>query len=216
MTLRYIFFLAALITPQVARAHPHEFIDASLQVLLNDQGQALGVQITWVYDPLTTLMILEALQMDRDFDAVLTDAETAGLQGFDMKWEPGFDGDTYALLGTGPVEMGPPVQVFASYAQEQLTSRHTRMFAGPLTLGGQTLIVQSYDPEYYTAYTVVDATLQGGAGCAVQVYTPDLSAADIAMQAALEQYGPNEDPEANFPRIGAAYAEEARVTCPAP
>lgn len=216
MALRYALLLVALVSPQVARAHPHEFIDATLQVLLNDQGQALGVQITWVYDPLTTLMILEALQMDRDFDAVLTADETAQLQGFDMDWETGFDGDTYALLGTTPVPMGPPTQVFASYGQEQLTSRHTRMFAGPLTLGAQALIVQSYDPEYYTAYTVVDATLQGGPGCKVQVYTPDLSAADIAMQAALEQYGPNDDPEANFPRVGAAYAEEARVTCPAP
>lgn len=215
MTVKRVLTALAMALPTPAAAHPHEFIDASLQVLLNDQGQALGVRVTWVYDPLTSLMILEAQQLDRDFDGVLTDAETLRLQGFDMQWQSGFDGDTYALLAEDPLVLGPPGDVFASYGDEHLTSRHTRLFAAPVDLGGKALIVQSYDPEYYTAYTVIDASVQGGAGCAVQVFTPDLTAADIALQGALEFYGPDVDLEANFPMVGAAYAEEARVTCPA-
>ena len=206
-----VLLLTALAQP--AMAHPHAFIDATLTVLVDAENRATGLRIQWVYDPLTTLMILEAQQLDRDFDGQLTPQETQSLQGFDMHWQPGFPGDTYALQANLPLELGPPVEAGASYGDEQITSWHLRMFDAPVSLTTP-LVVQSYDPEYYTAYTVDDALAEGGSGCTAQVFTPDLSEADIAMQATLEQYGPEVDLAAEFPLVGAAYAEEARVTCP--
>lgn len=216
MPIRPILTAFLLALPGAAWAHPHVFIDASLEILFNGTGQAEGVRITWVYDPLTTLMILEAQQVDPDFDAVLTLQEIAKLQGFDMQWAPGFDGDTYALNGTTPLVLGPPTEVTASYDQEQIRSSHARYFATAVSVGAVPLIIQSYDPEYYTAYVVADATLVGSDRCTVQIFTPDLSEGDIALQSTLELLGPEVDVGANFPRVGAAYAEEARVTCPAP
>lgn len=213
MPLKPILTALILSLPSAGWAHPHAFIDASLQILFNDAGLATGVRITWVYDPLTTLMILEAQQMDLDFDAVLTPDELAKLQGFDMQWAPGFDGDTYALIGTSPLDLGPPTEGTAAYDDEQVRSSHARYFAKPVAVGALPLIIQSYDPEYYTAYVVADATLSGSDRCTVQIFTPDLSEGDIALQSTLELLGPEVDVAANFPRVGAAYAEEARVTC---
>ena len=204
-----------LVLPCTALAHPHAFIDANLQILFNDEGQAKGVRVTWVYDPLTTLMILQAQQVDLDFDAVLTPDEVTKLQGFDMQWAPGFEGDTYALIGATPLVLGPPTEETASYDAEQIRSSHARYFPEAVTIGAEPLIIQSYDPEYYTAYVVADATLVGSDRCTVQIFTPDLSEGDIALQSTLELLGPEVDVGANFPRVGAAYAEEARVTCPA-
>ncbi len=205
-----------LVLPCTALAHPHAFIDAGLQILFNDAGQAKGVRVTWVYDPLTTLMILQAQQVDLDFDAVLTPDEVKKLQGFDMQWAPGFEGDTYALIGATPLVFGPPTEETASYDAEQIRSSHARYFPEPVSIGAEPLIIQSYDPEYYTAYVVADATLVGSDRCTVQIFTPDLSEGDIALQSTLELLGPEVDVGANFPRVGAAYAEEARVTCPVP
>lgn len=216
MPLKPILTALLLALPGAARAHPHAFIDSSLEILFNAAGQAEGVRITWVYDPLTTLMILEAQQADPDFDAVLTPQEVTNLQGFDMKWAPGFDGDTYALLGTAPLVLGPPTEVTAGYDNEQVRSSHARYFPQAVAVGALPLIIQSYDPEYYTAYVVADARLVGSDRCTVQIFTPDLSEGDIALQSTLELLGPEVDVGANFPRVGAAYAEEARVTCPAP
>lgn len=210
-----IALVLALIAPQSAAAHPHVFIDTTIEVIVNDKGAARGVRITWLYDPLTTLMMLEGQGLDLDFDGKLTVEETAQLQGFDMNWAPGFAGDTYALMGGAPMPLGAPTEISADYIGERLSSTHARYFPEPVAVSSNPLIIQSYDPEYYTAYFVVDAKLDGSDFCAIQIYTPDLSEADIATQATLELLGPEVDISTNFPLVGAAYAEEARVTCPA-
>ncbi len=79
------------------------------------------------------------------------------------------------------------------------------------------LIEQLYDPGYYVAYAIpYDPVVTGGVGCSAQVFVPDLDEAAAELQAALSEYTPDIDLEAEFPAIGAAYAEEVRVTCPAP
>lgn len=213
--MKYAALLVASLVPQGALAHPHVFVDTTIEVIVTDKGAARGVRITWVYDPLTTLMMLEGQALDLDFDGQLTAEETAQLQGFDMNWPPGFAGNTYALMGGAPIKLGPPTEISADYIGETLSSTHARYFPEPVEVGKTPLVIQSYDPEYDTAYFVVDARLDGPDRCTITVYTPDLSEADIATQATLELLGPEVDISANFPLIGAAYAEEARVTCPA-
>lgn len=201
-----------------ALAHPHIFVETSLEFLADDQGRITGVTIHWTYDDLISLALLSDRGMDSDFDGVLTADELAKIQGFDMAWEPGFEGDSYALLDGAPLALGPPVEVAASYADARLSSRHTRLFDSPISLGpAQVLTLQSYDPGYYTNYTVEAATLPEALVtlCGVEVFTPDLSLADQRLKDAMAELTPDQDAEAFFPAIGAEFAEEARVTCPA-
>lgn len=197
-------------------AHPHVWIETKVEVILNERNEATGVRIDWTYDELYSLYIVADLGLDPDGDEVLTEDEVAQLSGFDMNWDAGFAGDTYALLGEAPLELSGPQEFGASYAGGKITSTHLRMFAAPVPVGDVPLVVQAYDPGYYVAYSIPErAVVTGGTGCTAQVFVPDLDAAQEELLAALSEYTPDVDLEAEFPAVGAKFAEEVRVTCAA-
>jgi polyphosphate kinase len=199
-----------------ALAHPHVWIDTKIEVILNDRNEATGVRVSWTYDDLYSLYVVGDMGLDPDWDGKLTPEEEAKLSGFDMNWDPGFPGDTYALVNDADLALSRPQDWGASYAEGRITSTHVRVFDQPVPLGDVPLIVQAYDPGYYIAYTIAhDPVLTGGTGCQAEVFVPDLDAADEALLAALSEFTPDVDLEMNFPAIGKNYAEEVRVTCAA-
>ena len=200
-----------------ALAHPHVFIDTRIEVILNDENAATGVRISWTYDDLYSLFIIGDLGLDTDWDSKLTAEEEAKLSGFDMNWDVGFPGDTYVLMGEQEFALSRPKDWGASYAGGKITSVHLRTFDAPVPVGAEPLLVQVYDPGFYTAYAIAfDPVVTGGVGCVAEAYGPDLDAADEAMKAALAEYSADADLEADFPAIGKNYSEEVRVTCAAP
>lgn len=200
-----------------ALAHPHVFIDTKVEVILDARNRATGLRISWTYDDLYSLYIVGDMGLDPDWDGKLTAEEEARLSGFDMNWDEGFQGDTYALMADRELALSAPAEWSASYKAGKITSVHTRTFDAPVPVGAEPLIVQVYDPGYYTAYTIAfDPVLTGGAGCVADAYAPDLDAADAALQAALAEYTPDVDLEMEFPAVGQNYAEEVRVTCAVP
>ncbi len=201
-----------------ALAHPHFFVDAGVEVIFDAEGRAEAVRITWTYDEFFSLAVVSERGLDADFDGALTADEAKVLTGFDMEWDPGFPGDTYALIGNRTLELSQPEAPTADYRSGRVTSTHLRRFAEPVEIGADPLLVQIYDPTYYTAYTIsVPSVLTNApAGCAHAVFTPDQAAADAVLQVALEEYSGTDGLEADFPAIGAAYADEARITCADP
>lgn len=199
-----------------ALAHPHIWIDTRIEVILNDRNEATGVRIGWTYDELYSLYVVGDMGLDPDWDGQLTAEEEARLAGFDMAWDPGFAGDTHVLLGDGPLELSRPRDWTASYAEGKISTTHLRTFAAPVPVGTVPLIVQAYDPGYYVAYSIpFDPVVTGGNGCRAQVFVPDLDAAQQELLAALSEYTPDVDLSADFPAVGANFAEEVRVTCAA-
>jgi ABC-type uncharacterized transport system substrate-binding protein len=209
--------LALLLLPIPAWAHPHVFVDATVEVIFDDQNRATALRIGWTYDDLFSLMIIEDRGLDPDFDTVLTEAEVAELSGFDMQWEPGYPGDTYALMAGQPLALSQPKDVTASSADGKITSTHTRSFDAPLVIGSDPLVIQVYDPTYYSSYAIVGMpVLTGTTGCTAQVFEPDAAVAEAIYLDAVGQMDAQMLENGNFPEIGAAYAVEARVTCAAP
>ncbi|MFP5479969.1 MAG: DUF1007 family protein [Alphaproteobacteria bacterium] len=214
--MRAVSFLLASLAAGPALAHPHVWIDTKVEVILNERNEATGVRIDWTYDELYSLYVIADRGLDPDGDEVLTEAEVAQLSGFDMAWDEGFAGDTYALLGEAPLELSGPQEFSASYAEGKVTSSHLRVFAAPVPVGEVPLVIQAYDPGYYVAYSIPhDPVLTGGAGCSARVFVPDLDEAQETLLAALSEYAPDVDLEAEFPAVGANFAEEVRVTCAA-
>jgi ABC-type uncharacterized transport system substrate-binding protein len=208
---------ALILLPASALAHPHVFVDATIEVVFDTQNRATGVRIGWTYDDLFSLMIVEDRGLDPDYDSVLTAEAKAQLAGFDMEWDASFPGDTYALLGDVPLVLSRPSDFTASFEGSKITSTHLRTFAEPVVVGATPLLVQVYDPGFYTSYAIVgQPVLTGSTDCSVQVFEPDREAADAIFLAAVEEMAGSTDVEGDFPAIGAAYAEEARVTCAAP
>ena len=198
-----------------AFSHPHVFIDTGVELILNSDGQVDAVRITWFYDELYTLSIIEDRGFDPDFDGVLDSAEKAALSGFDMEWDEGFAGDTYVLAGETPLGLSGPSGWTADYVAGKLVSTHLRRLKTPVSPADAPVIVQSYDPGFYVSYRIVGTPkVTGGQDCTAEIFQPDLAAADKALEAALEEYY-GSDLEGEFPAIGAAYSDEVRLTCPA-
>ncbi|MDX5349960.1 MAG: DUF1007 family protein [Paracoccaceae bacterium] len=215
--MRMIGVMCGILAAGPALGQPHVWIDTTVEVILNDRNEATGLRIGWTYDELYSLYIIGDMGLDPDWDGKLTPEEAARLSGFDMKWDEGFAGDTYALLGEAPLALSGPMEFTAGYAGGRITSTHLRVFEAPVPVAEVPLVIQAYDPGYYVAYAIPGAAvLTGGTGCAAQVFVPDLDEAQEALMAALSEYTPDVDLEAEYPAVGANFAQEVRVTCGAP
>lgn len=204
--------LAGLGAP--AGAHPHVFIDAGVELRFDGDGRLDAVRVVWVYDDLTSLMILADRGFDPEGNGVLTDEETARLNGFDMQWDPEFAGDTYLLQGDHPLALGRPQDWTAKVVEGRIITTHLRRLDAPVRPGAVPVLVQVYDPGYYTAYAIAAAPLiRGRDDCVAEVFGPDLDAAQEALQAAMKELS-GLDLEQGFPAVGQNYAEEVRLTCP--
>jgi ABC-type uncharacterized transport system substrate-binding protein len=217
MHLRYLLVMSGLVLSSPALAHPHQFIDTGVEVLFGSDGTAEALRITWTYDEMYSLLILEDRGLDPDYDGVLTLQELTTLNGFDMAWDPGYPGDSYALLGEAALNLDRPQDWTVAFEGGKIVSTHVRRLNSPAVVHEVPLIVQSYDPSFYAAYRIVGSpVLSGRSDCAAQVFEPDLAAADRYLQQALAELNATGDVEGEFPAVGAAYADEVRVTCAAP
>ena len=199
-----------------AHAHPHIFIDTGIETIFDAQGQVTALRISWSYDDFYSLVSIADRGFDLDGDSRLTPEEQAQLSGFDMNWDADYGGDLYVIHQGAPVEMGRPEEPTAQYENGIITSTHLRKLVTPLIMGPEGLVVQAYDSGYYTAYAINAETALSNApaGCAAEVFEPDLDAADTALQEKLQEYTADQDVEAEFPAVGAIYADEGRITCP--
>lgn len=216
---RFLATITLAAMPAMAVAHPHVFIDAAVSLHYDAQGRLVAVDVGWLYDDLYSLLVVEDLGLDPDGDGVLTPDETARLQGFDAGWDDDFAGDLYVLPaeGAAPVALARPVDFRASYRDGRILSTHRRVLETPLD-GAAGAVVQVYDPSFYVDYTVAPrVTIRGRDDCRAVVYEPAPDAASVAYEmalaAALEET-PGADPfEITTINIGAAGADEVRVSC---
>ncbi|MFN4057730.1 MAG: DUF1007 family protein [Roseinatronobacter sp.] len=214
--LRLLSVLLVLLLPAPARAHPHIFVDATVELLFGRDGTPHAVRIGWVYDPVFSMLLVGDMELDPDFDGILTPEEMAALQGFDMNWIPGYHGDTHLTQAGKALELGPPQDWTSDYHDGQLRSTHLRALPALDHSAEWTLSV--YDPTYYTSYSLAAApVLTGREDCRARVFVPDWEAAGAQLQAALdEMLGAGRDMEMDFPAVGALFSEEVRIQCPAP
>ena len=209
------------LAPAGALAHPHVFVDTGLEVVFDDEGRAVAVQVVWVHDEFYTMLSLDDYGMDPDFTGTVTEAERAELAAIYANWDDGFDGDLRPLLDGNELALGGPTRVVADVQDARLVIAHRRSFDRPVALGGAELVLRVYDPSYFIAYTIaVDPVLHGRDDCTAEVWGPDWEAADARLQDALDEMlaaGADwTEVEADFPAVGADFAEEVRIRCPDP
>lgn len=206
---------AGYVTP--AQAHPHIFVDASVEVVFGADGAAEGVWISWAYDPFFSMLLVSDLGLDPDFTGEIAEDERDALDGFDMNWIEGYHGDTHVTQGGIALALTGPIKWESDYRDGQLLSRHFREFIDPPD-PEQGFVVAVYDPTYYTSYGIVGIPqVSGRTDCVARVFEPDWEAASAQLEAALDEIlGAGGDFEADFPAVGALFAEEVRVSCGAP
>lgn len=215
--MRYPLVTAALLacaTP--LGAHPHIFVDTGLEVIVDAEGRLTHLRITWAYDEFYSLLVTEDRGLDPDYDGALTEAEVASLNGFDMQWVEGFNGDTVLLNGTEEIALSGPQEVSTTFSEGRIITTHLRAVEGDLP-NANGLMIKPYDPTYYTAYEVASKVgIEGNDNCRARVKMPDMSADLRALQADLSALDANTDPgDVGLPEIGEALANEVVITCAA-
>lgn len=204
--MRMLSLLVLIGWPPVAAAHPHIFVDTGIKVLVDGQGRLEAVEVTWIYDDFYSMLIMEDRGLDDDYDGALTAAELDALEGFDMNWVEGFAGDLHLRRDGEALTLGPPEPLATEVENGRIVTRHRRPVAGP----ADGVVIQAYDPTYYTAYELDGVTATGD--CRAEVEPVDRSAAlDEVAQIIRDM---NDDlVEVQFPEVGERFADTIRLTC---
>lgn len=207
---RFGSFLAVLLlAPAAAGSHPHIFVDTAVKAVVSDAGELQAVEITWAYDEFYSLLIFEDRALDSDYDGALTAEELAKLQGFDMAWVEGFQGDTYLTLEGEALALGAPEHLSTEVSEGRITTRHRRALVQPKAADG--VVIKAYDPTYYTAYTV-NRGLEVTGGCQGSITPPNLDQAYTMVEELLYAM-PTEQAEESYPKVGESFADTLRLSC---
>jgi ABC-type uncharacterized transport system substrate-binding protein len=203
---------AALPLPQAASAHPHVFIDGGVDFVMDASGDLAALRITWIYDPLASLFLLEDLGIASLDDSDLTPDLRARLAAAQTDWIEGYDGDSYLWHDGARVPLSGPADAAARIEDGRVVYTFLRELGAPLRPGADTT-VEIYDPTYYTAYAVTrEPAIEGPSeGCAAEIEpfepTPLLARLQENL-AAIPADGTPEDPQ-----IGARFAEKVHLRC---
>lgn len=171
---------ALLLLPAAAQAHPHIYIEGGTDFIFAPTGQLTQLRVTWIYDALSSLLMLEELGIAADQAEALSAPDRARLAAYQTSWDPGYDGDGYLWDGPRRVALSGPLNADASLTDGQVTITFLRDLAEPyrpaagLDSPGAT-VLKTYDPSYYTAYAVTaEPRLEGARNCAARVlpFTP--------------------------------------------
>lgn len=201
--------LAAL-APVPATAHPHIFVEASVELVVAD-GALQGVRLSWLYDDFFSLLLTTDLGIDDDGDMALTEAELAILTAAVLDWPPDYAGDLSVIGPAGPVDLAPREGGSVALEEGRVRESHYRPLAEPLPAP---VTVQVYDPYYYVAYEIVGDPSVSGEGCVAALVKADLDAAYAMVDGLLGgRAAADVGPEEDFPMVGDAFADSVVLTC---
>ncbi|MCU4653573.1 DUF1007 family protein [Roseibacterium sp. SDUM158016] len=205
---------AVTLAAPMALAHPHVFIDAGVTLIVDDAGKVEAVEVTWRYDELYTLILLQDYGLDPDFDETLTEEEVAETLGFDLNWNSGFDGGLHLYRGATELALGRPEAVSLELrADGRMETVHRRPVTGDP--GGEDQIeAQVYDEAFYVAFeATLPSGISGAGDCVPELVRADLDAAYERLQVELAAIGGAVAAEDNFPPVGAYFADRLVFQC---
>lgn len=205
-------WLMAAIAVRPAQAHPHAWIDVTVEVLFDGDGRAIGLRETWLFDEYYTVFALEGLGTDaagKPSQAAIDDIlrqNMENLKEYAYFTKVEFDG--------ADVAFGPVTAMSSTLRGARLDMRFVVPFAAPLDLGKSPMTYAIYDPTYYIEMLhaeTADAVRLVGAppACTYRLVDPVPSLEAVALAAALDstqrQAGDG---------LGAVFAERVTVRCP--
>ena len=193
-----------------ALAHPHAFVDVAAGFRFDSAGRIEALRISWTYDAFTSLTLFDILDLDRDGDGNLDDADRAAIVAGETDWPEGYEGDTYLEMDGAGVPLTRPVGGTASIADDRITVAFDLPLETPLVIEGD-VILKLYDPTYYYAYTAVGIEGSVPEGCVVEIIPFVPNAATEVLQVKLAALSREETPEQE--NVGRLFAEEVWLLC---
>lgn len=211
---RWLLCLILFSLPLAARAHPHEFVDTGLTFRFDDQGRLGAVSVAWVYDDLTSLLILSDLGMDMDGDGMLTGAEAARLNEMATGWPEDFDGNLWLSQAGRPLALSRPLDGAAGLRDGRIWMTHIRALPDRADPAAGEIRLQVYDPSYYVFYDLTGSPgIEGRQGCTARIEAADTGLAQRLYDEALAGLSDAELEAGGYPEIGGAFADTVHLDC---
>lgn len=200
---------SALAAAAPAAAHPHVFIDARSEVVI-EANAIVAIKHVWRFDEAFSLYATEGL--DGDQDGVLSREELDALARVNVESlaEYGF----FTYLGSLPAAWVMPTEYWLTFEQQQLTLFFTLPLSSPWPVG-EAAAIEVYDPEFFVDFTYVDddpVVLAGAAaGCTAEFKGP--SALDPAVQSLIAQVPIGEAVPPNLLAAAVDLANRITIRC---
>lgn len=203
--------LALLLAAGPAAAHPHVFIDSGVDFLFDGEGRLTHLRITWIYDPLSSLFMLEDLGIAEAADGTIGAEAEAALARYQSQWIEGFEGDSYLWAEGERIGLSGPLETRAAYDAGAVEIRFLRALAAPVEPGGEVL-AKLYDPTYFSAYFVtLEPRVEAAPdACRAEVVPFEPTGPLLALQQTLFSIPVDEDPEED---VGHLFADRVYLRC---
>jgi ABC-type uncharacterized transport system substrate-binding protein len=182
-SIRTLLFLALALAAGEAAAHPHVFVLARSEVVL-EAKQIVAIRHVWRFDEAYSTYATDGLDGNRDGQLSSEELDALAKVNIESLAEYGF----FTFLGSLPAPATMPTEYWLIFENGQLTLFFTVPMATPWSVGAAAEI-EVYDPEYFVAFDYVsdDPVVLAGAtdGCTVEFKGP--AALDPAVQAQIAQ-----------------------------
>lgn len=202
-----IFFLPM---PGPATAHPHTWIDVTVEVVF-DQGKVVGLRQTWLFDDYYTAYATE--DMDADGDGQPDARRLRALLETNMRNLAEYGYFTRVSRGGNEVPFAEVTEMSSRMAGTRLEMSFLLPLAAPLDADEPGMVYGIFDPTYYIemlhAETRDAIRLTGApAGCSTKLDKPNPTAEATTLAASLDRLQSAGD------TLGAIFAERVTIRCP--
>lgn len=209
--LRAVLLTGAMMTAAPAWAHPHVFAEASLEIVVDTNGNVEALRHLWRFDDLFSSTVL--LEFDKNSDLELDIEELELVAEVIHESLAEFDYFQFVTVDGGAIKMQPPERMIADFQDNQLIVLFESHPAEKLHLAGIAGF-GVYDPTFYTAIDFYDdASLSVTAlpaHCESKVVRPDPDEA-IAMNQSTLTDAFFADPASND--MSKLFATRLELTC---
>jgi len=159
MSRHFVFLplIAALFLPLSAIAHPHVFINASVKLEADKQGNLTSIHLEWLFDPVFSSDLMT--QFDANKNKAL---ETAEYDAMGRSVLPNLKEFSYFthLRQDGKVIKVKPEQFKAAFTDKRIRFKMVMQPESAVTLKGKKTFLSLYDDSYYVDVALVKESAQ--------------------------------------------------------
>ncbi|VEN73799.1 conserved hypothetical protein [Candidatus Desulfarcum epimagneticum] len=138
-----------ILSPRIAHAHPHVFIDQRVAIVFGDKGLE-GFKIRWTFDEMFSVMISDSYDKDKNGVFGESEVETIKKEAFSNLSE--YDYFTFIKMDQKPFDV-TSVRDFSATLNDKKKMIYEFFVPCRAAAGNnfKKISVATYDPTYYTA-----------------------------------------------------------------
>lgn len=170
--------VGGMLLPGAANAHPHVFVEANLEIVRNEAGEATTIRHVWRFDELFSSSLL--IDFDENGNGQLDTSELQEIADVTRQSIAEYNFYTEIRNGNEIINFYEPEPYIADMQDGQLLIILAVELEQPVKMSGKDFRVAVSDPTYYVAidFLTDDAVRVSGksAGCSTEVVPPDWDA----------------------------------------